>query len=153
MFAVGVRCVSHRHELESDIHFFFGLKLSKKLRGHGIESARLKLVAQIKKSAVNSHKRQKSRGMIDDFKKGRKWVLGGLWDDGSVWGVESRVFVSMQPSKVREAPVRIQVSKEETPGLCPQFRYDRAVAPSRWIIMGKNKHPQPVNWATFDKIP
>ena len=52
---------------------------------------------------------------IDDFKKGRRGFGGGLWDDGSVWGVESSIFVSMQAIKVREAPVRSQVSKEETP--------------------------------------
>ena len=49
------------------------------------------------------------------LKKVVEGLGGGLWDDGSVWGVESSIFVSMQAIKVREAPVRSQVSKEETP--------------------------------------
>ena len=40
MIIMGVQCVSHRHELESEIQFSFAREMNKKLRGHGIESVK-----------------------------------------------------------------------------------------------------------------
>ena len=55
--------------------------------------------------------------VIEDFKKGGKWNGGGSCDIASVWGVESRISVSMQARKVGESPEGSQAGKEDTPSI------------------------------------
>ena len=52
-----------------------------------------------------------------DFKKGRFGDGGGSFDIASVWGVESRISVSMRAIEVGESPEGSWASQERTPSV------------------------------------
>ena len=72
----------------------------------------------------------------DDFKKGRFGNGGGKCEIVSVWGVESRISVSMWGIKVGESPESSQAGKERTPSVWMRLHHDgmaRVEVPGRWI--------------------
>ena len=73
---------------------------------------------------------------------------GGSCDIASVWGVESRISVSMQARKVGESPEGSQAGKEGTPSVWERLVYDamaKGQVPTRWIIIGIFNLSEPYN--------
>ena len=73
---------------------------------------------------------------------------GGSCDIASVWGVESRISVSMQARKVGESPEGSHAGMEGTPSVWKRLVYDamaRGQVPTRWIIIGIFKLSKQVN--------